>query len=386
MTRPAAFAIFCLASLVLVDAADDLPYPRIIILGETGTGKSSLGNVLLGRPHNSQDGGVGDPKCLIAGGGGDPVTKRTCAEKGSWAGDGQPVTIIDTPGLGDEVDEDRETVVQMVQKLKEEIKFMNAFVILFNGQKPRINAEMKRMIRLFENIFGHKFWPNVIFAVSRWSYAAHQVKARKETGDTEKEWIAERNAQFKKLSKKLNREYGDIGAVFIDAHYDHTDLMQADNFTKEMAKLWEFASNAPKFELKDIEAALDEIQMKDIEIQTLIEEKKTLKEELAGPVKQQNQLCMGLLGCITVPSFGGISTGLLLLGVVLGLICGCQGSKICDWLLCCCPKRCWQCCPDGAKPAALRAPEDDQDIKIKITIGDNSEEEKQDLKGDSIEG
>ena len=38
------------------------------------------------------------------------------------------------PGLGDEVDEDRETVVQMVEKLKEEIKFMNAFVILFNGQ------------------------------------------------------------------------------------------------------------------------------------------------------------------------------------------------------------------------------------------------------------
>ena len=29
----------------------------------------------------------------------------------------------------------------------------------------------------------------------------------------------------------------------------------------EMAKLWEFASNAPKFELKDIEAALDEIQV-----------------------------------------------------------------------------------------------------------------------------
>ena len=45
----------------------------------------------------------------------------------------QPHAIV-PPGLGDEVDEDRETVVQMVEKLKEEIKFMNAFVILFNGQ------------------------------------------------------------------------------------------------------------------------------------------------------------------------------------------------------------------------------------------------------------
>ena len=38
------------------------------------------------------------------------------------------------PGLGDEVEADRETVEQLVTKLKEEIKHVNAFVILFNGQ------------------------------------------------------------------------------------------------------------------------------------------------------------------------------------------------------------------------------------------------------------
>ena len=37
----------------------------------------------------------------------------------------------------------------------------------------------------------------------RWSYADHAVEARKLRGDTEKEWIAERNGQFKKLSKKV---------------------------------------------------------------------------------------------------------------------------------------------------------------------------------------
>ena len=37
-------------------------------------------------------------------------------------------------GLGDTVDSDRETVEQLVKKLKEEIKYINAFVILFNGQ------------------------------------------------------------------------------------------------------------------------------------------------------------------------------------------------------------------------------------------------------------
>lgn len=33
-----------------------------------------------------------------------------------------------------EVKKDRDTVEQMVIKLKEEIKFMNVFVILFNGE------------------------------------------------------------------------------------------------------------------------------------------------------------------------------------------------------------------------------------------------------------
>ena len=40
----------------------------------------------------------------------------------------------------------------------------------------------------------------------RWSYADHAIEARKLRGDTEKEWIAERNGQFKKLSKKVGME------------------------------------------------------------------------------------------------------------------------------------------------------------------------------------
>ena len=94
---------------------------------------------------------------------------------------------------------DRETVTQLVKKLKEEIKHVNAFVILFNGQvdiilvglcvclvflfefvvilqEPRFTNSLKSMILLFEDIFGPGFWPNVIFAVSRFSMASkHQV-------------------------------------------------------------------------------------------------------------------------------------------------------------------------------------------------------------------
>ena len=71
-----------------------------------------------------------------------------------------------------------------MKTLKEEIKHVNAFVILFNGrvcignnckvhvhffigQAGRFTRELKNMIIRFEDIFGGNFWPNVIFAVSR---------------------------------------------------------------------------------------------------------------------------------------------------------------------------------------------------------------------------
>ena len=76
-----------------------------------------------------------------------------------------------------------------------------------------------------------------------------------------------------------------ISSVFIDTHYVASDPVQAQNFSQgrlieekniykhgirnkrsdvektEMEKLWEFSVNARSFELKDIEAALSEIQV-----------------------------------------------------------------------------------------------------------------------------
>ena len=70
--------------------------------------------------------------------------------------------------------EDRETVVQMVEKLKEEIKFMNAFVILFNGQV--LTLSFLQWLGNSQDIIDSKSKTSKMsgaWTLLRWSYADH---------------------------------------------------------------------------------------------------------------------------------------------------------------------------------------------------------------------
>ena len=168
-----------------------------------------------------------------------------------------------------------------------------------------------------------------------------------------------------------------------------------------MDKLWKFASNAESFELKDIEAALSEIQVilwlsrKCIETQEILEAKQTLEGQWEEAERkraeaerrrpgqmsgEENKICLvGDSFCLNVPSFGGISTGIFILGLVLGLVCGCKcdTSRLCSLFNC--------CCPAGARASADPQGAEDINININIDDDDDAEEEKQALKNGSTE-
>merc|ERR1712240_33151 len=133
---------------------------------------------------------------------------------------------------------------------------------------------------------------------------------------------------------------------------------------------------------KDIVAALSEIQeilevKNSLEVRFAEEKKRRIeaeKTQLAESRGTENKMCLsGDNLCIMVPSFSGISTGILIFGLVLGLVCGCQlpsqfASRFCNLFNCCCP--------------ATAASEDPEDINVNIVIdqGDEGDQEKQALK------
>ena len=155
----------------MVESEDGFSNPRIVILGATGVGKSSLANTLLGRDKNHFGDSFGGG-CFQVGAGLDSITKETCADQGFWLGNNTApmVTVIDTPGFGDRLVEEEKTIENLVTTLRDEIQHVHVFVIAFKQTDNRMTYSLRSMISLFEKMFGKKFWDNAILEATHWNH------------------------------------------------------------------------------------------------------------------------------------------------------------------------------------------------------------------------
>lgn len=254
---------------------DRFPSPRIVILGATGVGKSSLANVLLGRDKNFNGRGYSNG-CFKVASGLDSITKATCAETGYWMGNsGDPMagprfTVIDTPGFGDKLLEEERTIESLVQTLRDEIKYIHVFVIAFKQTDNRMTNALRSMIGLFEKMFGDGFWNNAILEATHWGHGEEATRRRNHSNPpiTEQFWADEFNRILKK-EYKLERS---LGALFIDTFYEAESPQEARAFRQNTAELFRFANSTKPFPCKDIKIALSEIRELQVKVDTLKKE------------------------------------------------------------------------------------------------------------------
>jgi len=329
-----------LLSFATSQKSTNLPRPRIVIIGETGVGKSSLANVLLGRSHQYNGTGFEDGCFKVAWKNGDKpggvITTATCHDSGYYLGDDSnpKVTVIDTPGFGDEMEAEVQTINGLVDVLKNQIKEVDVFVICFRETNDRMTKAMQNMLNLFQQMFGKQFWNNAIFEATRWNHNTRNVAKRnalKPQPKTEENWT-------KQFNNILENELGvtrKLGSVFIDSHYNDEFPEEKIAFEKNTEELLRFAKSVKSFQTKDIEAVLPELEQKYRELRELQEKNKGLEDDLMkaqsdlrnipvdpvpryAPIEQRS---------FSQGSFAGIAVGMLVAGFTLGFLVKALASR-----------------------------------------------------------
>merc|ERR1712037_412694 len=231
---------------------------KILVIGKTGTGKSSLCNVLVGADHDSEAFPVSAEAMSCTQG--TVFCDAFFNKDKEW-----PFSLIDTIGFDDpDKDDDAKIIAELVLKLKNGCDFVNLFVIAVNGQNPRLDGSLVGMIKVFEGMFGQDFWKQVVVLFTRMPMDEKAKKKREKNSKQSDDELAQK--YMAEVAKRF-KNGKQIDYVFLDSCFDKEDPEEKRCFDQAMDKL-----------LNALNAAND---LPTSKVQEVATEKAALRREIA---------------------------------------------------------------------------------------------------------
>ena len=176
--------------------------------------------------------------------------------------------MVDTPGFGEKMEDEEELLNDMVAYLKDEIQYIDVFLIAFKQTDNRVLWSMRSMLKILSATFGNEFWNSVMVEATFWNWNEYNVENR---GTNETLWLQ----TIRKGLEYSTRNWDKIDAVFIDSHFKSKHNEEVEKFEEHTAKLWSFAKDTSRepFHAADIKSVKENIK-------ELMEENARLADEV----------------------------------------------------------------------------------------------------------
>ena len=257
---------------------------KLLVLGCTGDGKSTLCNTLSG--HQPEDSGL-----FQVSSGALSCTQETQMAEVFFNGEKEkPVSLIDTVGWSDGGSmTDAKIIEELIQKLKASCDYINLFILVVNGQAPRLTSTTEEMARVFQGMFSDSFWSNLVVVVTRLKMNRRSVERRRKT---EEKTDDDRAQDYVEHIKTMFRLENPPRYLIIDAWYDDEDEDEVGFFSVEMTKLYRMLADSARMPTVNVEKVKTEnmkLQEMNQKYEREIRAQKEELEKLARKAEEQDE-------------------------------------------------------------------------------------------------